>query len=388
MKTILLRSLAGLLPGAACAGAAAQDHMSMYGVLDVGIVHASDQNGRARTYMRSGNMLPSRLGFKGQEDLGGGTSALYVLEAGMNIDDGTAPQAGSFFNRQSIVGLSNVRLGTVTVGRQYTPYYLFVGLLVRAGNPTGSADAHPGDIDSLDASNRINNSISYTSPEWHGMQLGVIAGAGEQARHRSDGNAYSAALKIDAGPWSAALGYQMLRNGPDRAGWDPTAAATLSKSALNTGYLSAGTVRYLAGALSYTAGRVILGGVASSIQYRPDAKSRFADIATFDTAGVSASWRTASPWLLVAGYSDTRARAANDIARPARHRQLVLEHIYALSRRTKFYLLQARQVARGDTLGADGVPVPAVAVVGDSQVATPSSNGQQNVFMAGLRHDF
>ncbi|WP_166455092.1 hypothetical protein [Duganella alba] len=52
------------------------------------------------------------------------------------------------------------------------------------------------------------------------------------------------------------------------------------------------------------------------------------------------------------------------------------------------YLAQARQLARGRTLGADGLPVDAVAVVGDSQVGTPSSTGRQNVFMAGLRYNF
>lgn len=214
----------------------------LYGVLDTAVLYESDRRGRSNTYLRSGNQLASRIGVKGSEDLGGGTQALYVLEAGVNLDTGTAPQAGSIFNRQSFVGLANERYGTVTIGHQYPAYYLFVGLLVRAGAPTGSTDAHPGDIDGLDAASRINNAVSYTSPVWHGVQAGLTAGPGEQAGHQAGGGAHSAAVRYAGGPWHLALGYQLLKNGPSGATWDPNAAGSLSRSPLNAGYLSgAGT---------------------------------------------------------------------------------------------------------------------------------------------------
>jgi predicted porin len=368
--------------------AAAQNDVSIYGVVDAALAYSSNQDGHANTYMRSGNQASSRLGFKGHEELGGGLQAVYVLEAGFNLDDGTASSAGSIFNRQAYVGLSSTHAGSLTIGRQYTPYYLFVGPIAQVGAVTGATGAHPGDIDGLDVTVRSSNSVSYTSPAWHGVQVGLLAASGEQGRHASSGDTLSAAVKYDVGAWNFALGYQSLKNGPDGANWDPSASSSFSKSPVNAGYLSAGAVDYLAAAGHYHSGSLGLGAVLTRVEYKPDAYSQFTDTASFNTAGAYAAWQTGTPWLLSAAVSVTRASAANGIGDAAEYRQLSLEQIYALSARTVIYLLEARQNAHGNTLDAHGVPVAAVAVIGDSQTGTPSSNGRQHVFMAGLRHTF
>lgn len=388
MKNTFLPAAGGLVLAATCCTATAQTSMTIYGVVDAALAYANNQNGHSNTYMRSGNQASSRLGFKGFEDLGGGNQVLYVLEAGLNLDDGTQSQAGSIFNRQAFVGLSNERLGTLTLGRQYTPYYLFVGPAAQVGVVTGATGAHPGDIDGLDVTIRSSNSVSYTSPKWHGVQVGLMGAMGEQAQHVASGDTYSAAIKYDDGPWNLALGYQTLKNGPNGANWDPTASSSFSKSPVNAGYLSAESAQYIAAAGHYQAGKLGLGAVATNVQYKPGAASLFHDIATFNTAGTYASWQTSTPWLLSAGISYTRENAANRIADTANYRQLSLEQVYALSKRTVIYLVQARQLARGSTLGANAMPVAAVAVIGDSQTGSPSSDGSQNVFMAGLRHTF
>lgn len=382
-------TLGGLLLTAICGAAAAQSTLTMYGVADAAMVYASDQNGHSNTYMRSGNQASSRLGFKGGEDLGGGTELVYVLEAGFNLDDGTQSSSGSLFNRQAYLGLSDRRAGTLTAGRQYTPYYLFVGAVGQVGALTGATGAHPGDIDGLDVTIRTSNSLSYTSPLWRGAQLGLMAASGEQAGHKGSAGTASAALKYDVSDWNFALGYQLLKNGPNQTNWDPGASSSFSKSPLNAGYLSADSVQYLAAAARRQVGSVSLGAVATNVQYRPNASSLFTGTAVFNTAGAHAAWQTASPWLLSAGVSFTRENASNGISDAARYRQLSLEQVYALSKRTVIYLLEATQKASGKTLGANGVgAVDAVAVVGDSQTGTPSSGASQNVFMAGLRHSF
>jgi predicted porin len=387
-KNNLLAAGAVLLAGACGTAAAQQNSMTIYGVVDAALVYANNQNGQSNTYMRSGNQASSRLGFKGTEDLGGGTQALYVLEAGFNLDDGTASSSGSIFNRQAYVGLSNNRVGTLTIGRQYTPYYLFVGPLGQVNYITGATGAHPGDIDGLDVTIRSSNSMTYMSPVWHGVQIGLMGAVGEQAEGKRDGDTFSGAIKYDVGAWNFALGYQALRNGANGATWDPTASSSFSKSPVNAGYLSADAVHYIAAAAHYQVGRIGLGAIGTNVQYRPDSASRFRDTATFNTAGTYVSWQTTTPWLLSAGVSYTRENRANGITTPANYRELALEQGYVLSKRTVIYLLEARQNARGTTLGADATPVGAVAVVGDSQTGTASSNGQQNVFMAGLRHTF
>ena len=81
MKVRSIRSAA--LPSLAlslmCSNACAQSNVTLYGVLDLGMSHASDVGGGRQTLVDSGVMQGSRLGFKGTEDLGGGLSALFVL---------------------------------------------------------------------------------------------------------------------------------------------------------------------------------------------------------------------------------------------------------------------------------------------------------------------
>jgi predicted porin len=62
----------------------------------------------------------SRLGFRGTEDLGGGLSALFTLETGLNPSSSTL---SSFNNRQAFVGLKKNGLGQVALGTQYTPIH-------------------------------------------------------------------------------------------------------------------------------------------------------------------------------------------------------------------------------------------------------------------------
>ena len=71
------------------------------------------------------------LGIKGSEDLGGGMRALFVLENGFDITNGTSGQGGRQFGRQAFVGLGSDRYGTVTLGRQYTSLDDFVSWSAR-----------------------------------------------------------------------------------------------------------------------------------------------------------------------------------------------------------------------------------------------------------------
>jgi predicted porin len=373
----------------ACTTAAADSSFALYGAVDAALAYTSNQQGHANRYMRSGNKDGSRFGVRGAEDLGNGTELLFTLEAGFNLDDGSSAQAGSLFNRQAFVGLSNKRLGTLTAGRQYAPYFTFLSPLGPLGAVTGAAGAAAGDIDGLSIIIRNSNAVSYVSPDWSGVRLGVMAAGGEQAGHAGSGGALSAALKYDGAAWRYALGYQLLKNGVQQATWDPTASSNFAKSPVNAGYLSAADVRYLTAGVRRQLGALSVGGTLSNVQYRRNAASRFADNAVFNTAGLVATWQTATPWVLGIAVNTTRASAANGITDAAHYRQVALQQAYWLSPRTAVYVLQAFQRARGATLGADGVTVvDAVAVVGDSQAGSPSSNGRQNVLMIGLRHAF
>jgi len=67
----------------------------------------------------------SRLGFKGTEDMGGGTSALFTVEVDLSPSSTTTAMPGS--TRQAFVGLKKNGLATVAVGTQYTGIHNAVG---------------------------------------------------------------------------------------------------------------------------------------------------------------------------------------------------------------------------------------------------------------------
>src|SRR5471030_2386624 len=101
-ENIMKKSLITIaILGAMSSAAFAQSNVTIYGLLDAGVV--SERGGATGTVTKlsSGVSSASRLGFKGTEDLGGGLSALFVLEEGVLIDTGAQDAAGQAFNRQS-----------------------------------------------------------------------------------------------------------------------------------------------------------------------------------------------------------------------------------------------------------------------------------------------
>ena len=106
----------------ACCSAQAQSNVTVYGVVDAGLVFERGAPTGNTSNVSSGVASGSRLGFKGTEDLGNGLSAGFVVESGFGIDTGASGQGGLTFGRQTFVSLSSNTLGTISAGRQYSPY--------------------------------------------------------------------------------------------------------------------------------------------------------------------------------------------------------------------------------------------------------------------------
>jgi predicted porin len=112
----------------------AQSSVTLYGIVDVGIEHLNNTTaGGAQTREVSGNLSGSRWGLKGTEDIGGGLKAIFVLESGFNVNDGTMAQStkglganatttSRLFGRQAFVGLS-YNSHQLTFGRQNALLY-------------------------------------------------------------------------------------------------------------------------------------------------------------------------------------------------------------------------------------------------------------------------
>ena len=102
-------------------------NVTLYGRFDVGIDYINNvrQSGAAGAYSRwhveSGDWGASWLGLKGSEDLGGGNAAVFNLEQGLDLMDGSVAGAsagtGTAFSRKATVGLQSRQYGTVLAGR-------------------------------------------------------------------------------------------------------------------------------------------------------------------------------------------------------------------------------------------------------------------------------
>ncbi|MFP3247854.1 MAG: porin [Paraburkholderia sp.] len=164
MKSHLHWKLAAIAAFLLSTGAHAQSSVTMYGLIDEGINFTNNAGNGAAYRVQSGDVVGSRWGIKGNEDLGGGMSALFLLENGFNASNGALGQDGRIFGRQAYVGLSSKQYGTVTLGRQYDPTIDMFSAITASGNWAGDVGATPFDNDNTDWDFRVNNSVKYTSP--------------------------------------------------------------------------------------------------------------------------------------------------------------------------------------------------------------------------------
>lgn len=206
------KSLIAMAVLAATSSAAfAQSNVTIYGILDAGIVAERGGKDGNVSKVSSGAASASRIGFKGTEDLGGGLSAIFKLETGAKIDDGSLDATNTIFNREAFVGLSSKTAGTLTLGRQYTPYYetmrdvadpFAMGYAGTAKNlfPVGSFMT------------RNSNAVVYKSPNLEGFTAAVSYSLGETAGDASANRQVGGSLGYSNGPLNVAVAYNSKNN--------------------------------------------------------------------------------------------------------------------------------------------------------------------------------
>jgi predicted porin len=161
--------------------AQAQSSVTIYGILDMGYQHKNLKGTPATAtntitsngFTHNGQTL-NRLGFRGTENLGGGTSAFFVLETGLSP---ASSGMSAMNNRQSFVGLSQKGLGQVALGTQYTPIFNAVrdtdpgqlnnvigSLIYPANGPTGGQQS-PDAAFTL----RFNNALTVQTERFKGF---------------------------------------------------------------------------------------------------------------------------------------------------------------------------------------------------------------------------
>jgi len=218
-----------LLPLAAAAallsaGAAHAQSVTIYGVVDAALEHLSNVGTDSHSDNRMPNLagsVPSRLGLRGSEDLGGGLSAIFTIEQGFGIDSGSLNQGGRTWGRQAFVGLQGT-WGQASFGRQYS--MLFWSLL--DADTLGPNLFGSGSLDNYLPNDRLDNSLSYKGT-FNGLTVGATYSLGRDTVSASspsgtgcageDGTAacreWSVLVKYDTATWGVAAANDQFHGG-------------------------------------------------------------------------------------------------------------------------------------------------------------------------------
>jgi len=118
-KSLLALAVLGAFAGAA----SAQSSVTIYGLLDLAVTKGNGgtapnvaANGLSEAYIMK-QSSSSRLGFRGNEDMGGGLSAQFQIEHRFTPDDGAA--ANPFWAGRSYVQVTHSAAGSIYLGREY-----------------------------------------------------------------------------------------------------------------------------------------------------------------------------------------------------------------------------------------------------------------------------
>ena len=187
---------------------AQNENLQIYGRLNLGLEQVStsaDAKGNDVSTSRLSNNR-SVLGFRGSEDLGGGTHALFQIEGTLSPDTG----AGSPAQRDTRIGLDGPA-GTLFLGHWTTaynnatagldPFYpTTAGYMSIMGNGSASSADNVSDTSSFDR--RQQNSVHYWSPVWHGLSLRATQGMNEERpANGARPSLTSLAALYEQGPW-------------------------------------------------------------------------------------------------------------------------------------------------------------------------------------------
>ena len=215
------RTLLALVAAAGAAAASAQSSsVTLFGVADVSVAYIStkDKVGDSKSVygLANGGNSSSRLGFRGEEDLGGCLKAGFWLEGGINVDDGGT---GFKFDRRSTVSVMG-NFGEVRLGRDKTPGYQNLETFHAFGD-TGMGGINGHNLISSSAAGtpegsnpkRVSNSVSYLLPKLGGVYGQITYGFGEQAGNNSLSSTVGLRVGYANGPLNVAGAYGTVKGG-------------------------------------------------------------------------------------------------------------------------------------------------------------------------------
>jgi predicted porin len=376
----------------------AQSSVTLYGIIDEGVqfisnnknvVNGRNVGGRQFNLDSTNGINGSRWGLKGSEDLGGGLAAIFQLESGVNLNNGQLGQGGAEFGRQAYVGLASNRFGAITLGRQYDSVFYMVQPVTTMGYYGSALFSHPGDLDNLNNSLRVNNSIRYTSVKYRGLTVMGEWSLGGQPGNFTGGSGYNAGVSYANGSLALAAAYEYFKNPTGATGstgfftGNPNGATQLS-GVLNSGYTTASSYQVITGGATYTIGGLLIGAAYSNVEYGNITALR-GNSARFNTGEVGIKYQFTPSFYAGIGYEYTKGNAVgNGVGGTVGNQhfnQLGVMADYFVSKRTDFYAAATLQKASGIS-STGGAAVANIGNIGDS------SNSRQAYVRLAIRTRF
>ena len=279
-KNIIVAALALCGAGAAMAQTAPASKVELWGIVDAAVRHTNNEGvgQKSKTEMIGGGMSQSRWGINVTEDLGGGNTALVVLENRFDADAGNAAANAPFF-QLAHVGLQTP-YGRLTAGRQWNVLFDVVTSTYASFPYSPYMEAYKPEL-GMAMGARTSNMLKYTFATQDRSLVGSLQYSFDENNDTKD---------IEAGfPGNAAQ-----------------LPALIGAKALST--INGGAWKTVGGYLRYAPGN----GLAVGGGYLRSTLPGGTDVDAWTLGG---SYRT-GPWYLTAGYGLNKAKFTTAGANP------------------------------------------------------------------------
>ena len=202
--------------GAASGFAMAASNVTLYGIIETGVVLQKAKHQDATVEMRSSFDQGSRWGIKGTEDLGNGYSVGFILEQGFNSDDGTeanqwkkgTEKQNGVFNRESILNVKG-GFGSLAFGRTGSLSSGAQSQTILTGWALGTGFGLSSWTSAIGTSfGRVNNALSYATPTFAGFSVHAMYSNGttvDTAKWSENNHYYGLGLKYQEGAIKSSL---------------------------------------------------------------------------------------------------------------------------------------------------------------------------------------
>jgi predicted porin len=180
--------------------------MTVYGDVDYYLSYMTSSSGSKLIALQDGAYLRTRLGFKGDKDLGGGYAVKFNAEQGLNETNGTQADATRLFDRQLWAGIATPA-GEFRFGRQNSAIFYRGSYIDFTTRTLGSV------VNNFGTPSRYDSDIAYISPRVAGFLAEVhYSIQGSVPQHSTNQAVYQGALDYEYGPFR--LGYAGIAGKP------------------------------------------------------------------------------------------------------------------------------------------------------------------------------